>query len=247
MPDYNTIVDDAAGYWPLQETSGTTAVDSTGNGNDGTLSGLSFASDSVAGPTSFLPNALHATGTTQKRVTIDDDPTLRGGQDFSLCAWAKRIPDLDGNFYFISKGSVSFRRDYGLSWAHPSNNVTFTTEENNDGIDLSHSYDSNNWSFITSTWNESTRLASLYIDGSLVNSGTSSYGSYSGTNAILLFGVGWNGDNTFGREGSLAGVGMWNGVLTPEEITTLYAGPSTSENFYSEVDGLDLELGKTYS
>ncbi len=60
-----------AGLWHMDESSGTTAVDASGNGNDGTLSNISFVApgfDGTGGAYSF--------NGTNSRVIVPDAPSL---------------------------------------------------------------------------------------------------------------------------------------------------------------------------
>ena len=72
------------GHWTLDETTGTTAADSSGNGNDGTVIGTDFNTDSVTG---VLNSALNFEG---GHITINDDPSLDLITNFTLSAWIKR-------------------------------------------------------------------------------------------------------------------------------------------------------------
>ncbi|REJ97104.1 MAG: hypothetical protein DWQ35_02475 [Planctomycetota bacterium] len=74
------------GHWALDETSGTTAADSSGAGNDGTLSGTTFTSSSVSVcPTGSTGLSLDGTNDYVDLPDLDFD--YSGG--FSIAMWIK--------------------------------------------------------------------------------------------------------------------------------------------------------------
>ena len=75
-----------AGHWKLDESSGTTAADSSGNGNNGTMQGgLDAGNDSVPGR---IHNALDFDGT-DDYIDMGD---LFYSDQLSVCAWVKNVP-----------------------------------------------------------------------------------------------------------------------------------------------------------
>lgn len=77
----------------------------------------------------------------------------------------------------------------------------------------------NQWRIATATVSNSTYEAKLYVDGSLVDtqSGTGSY-----PNSSNNFTIGKFGDSNFQFPGSIAGVKIYNKVLTPSEVLQNY-------------------------
>lgn len=73
--------------WKLDETSGTTAIDSSGSGNDGTMNdGLSAGANGINGR---VKNGLSFDGVNDD-ITIPDDNTLDvGTADFTVSTWFK--------------------------------------------------------------------------------------------------------------------------------------------------------------
>ena len=72
------------GHWRLDETSGTTATDSSGNGNDGTMTGgLDGATNSVSGQ---IDTALDFDGTDDD---IDVGDILDSSPNLTVMAWVK--------------------------------------------------------------------------------------------------------------------------------------------------------------
>ncbi len=79
VPSNNNL----AGYWPLDETSGTTVEDLSGNGNDGAITGDPQFVSGISG------NALEMDSVTDL-VTVPDDSSLKPGSgSFSVSFWFK--------------------------------------------------------------------------------------------------------------------------------------------------------------
>lgn len=95
-----TAAPTVAGLWHMDETSGTTAVDATGNGHGGTNTNITFVSpgfDGAAGAYAFGGNS---------RVVIPDSPGLNpGSQDITLIAHVKTstLPGSVGDYDLIRK------------------------------------------------------------------------------------------------------------------------------------------------
>lgn len=243
MP-YQALIDSAIAYWPLQETGGIQAIDATGNGHNGSLTGLNFSNDSVPGPTLWLPSALEATGTNLQRVTIPDHADLRGNKSFTLSAWARRQSNSDGYFVVITKAFSSSHRDYVLNWQQPSDDVGFATQSQGVGVSHSNAYDSYEWTFLTVTFDNSTYECNIYANATLLGNLVGTQPSAATTGEIEFFGPPFTNDNSSGREGRLAGVGFWDRVLSQNEIANLYAGPITSSESSPSIIGSPA-VGKT--
>jgi hypothetical protein len=93
----------------------------------------------------------------------------------------------------------------------------------------------NNWSFVTATWNEATKLQSIYVDGALRASATRAGQSFTtprssnllfNTNSTSLSsGAGTGSWARFG--GTLDDVALWDNALTSGEIKAMYNTAST--------------------
>jgi hypothetical protein len=84
---YSAIVlaDAPKGYWRLEEYSGTSAADSSGNGHDGTLSGnyAQYASSILPG----FPLASRCVEFNEGRVTVANHADFSGATEVTLEAW----------------------------------------------------------------------------------------------------------------------------------------------------------------
>lgn len=88
------------GYWPLDETSGTTAND-VRNGNDGVIdSGIGIGESGVLGDTSFY---FYGDG---NYVAIND-PGVVGTNNRTISAWIKLNDFTDGRNVWYQNGATS--------------------------------------------------------------------------------------------------------------------------------------------
>lgn len=213
----------AAGQWTFDSGTGTSAADSSGGGNDGSLvngpqwttgvSGraLSFDGGRAAVLMSGAGNVanLHKGGLT---VSAWIRPVSAGG------GGRGRIIDKDNNDegWFFSMDSSS-RIQFAVDQFNGSNPSRIST----DGIDL------NRWQHVAATWDGSTRGSNIhvYIDGVPADAGVvnGSGSPYDDSGTPLTVGN-RAGDLTRGFAGGIDEVRVYNRVLTPSEIRDLSSG-----------------------
>lgn len=104
LPTPATAAPTVVGLWHMDETSGTTAVDATGNGHSGVNTNIAFVTpgfDGTGGAYTFNGNS---------RVVIPDSPSLNpGSQDITLIAHVKTstLPGSVGDYDLIRKKKAS--------------------------------------------------------------------------------------------------------------------------------------------
>ncbi|MGH3712154.1 MAG: LamG-like jellyroll fold domain-containing protein [Micromonosporaceae bacterium] len=158
---------DLAGWWKLDEASGTTAIDSSASGNHGTLGdGVSWEAGKVGGAAQFtgagcitsVRQALVTDGSStvmalvrlnddargQDRTVISQDGRYRSGFELKYSqsdnAWAVVIPASD------SSGTVSEAKKLGPP-----------------------PVDQNNWTHLAAVYDAATQTIQLYVDGQPVD------------------------------------------------------------------------------
>ncbi len=164
------------GWWKLDKGSDTTAYDSSGNSNNGTLTNMEPATDWVAGKHG---NALDFGGT-DEFVDCGNDSSLAITGAISLGGWVK-LNSLLSDAQFFGRGiGLGGDGDYGyaVSFATATGQVCFDTYSATTRDSLSSSsvtISDNDWHYIIATWDGTTNSngKKLYIDGVLVNQKTS--------------------------------------------------------------------------
>jgi len=202
----------ATGWWRMDETSGTTASDSSGNGYNGTLvgPGLYWTGDSLNFDASV-------TGSNVSRVEIPTSPlSLEGG---TVSLWAKlaepqiRTGGRNNMAYFFGCDSGTSEIKLYMSNSNTKLDARVGSTIKNDVITLS----TNTWYNIVLTWDEEEYT--VYVNGNKIVST-----SYSGLTALpAKASIGNNGDtNTQSVHGLIDEVRIWQRVLSAGEAVALY-------------------------
>ncbi|MGE5295939.1 MAG: LamG domain-containing protein, partial [Solirubrobacterales bacterium] len=97
------------GHWRLDEGSGTTARDATGNGNDGTITDGTWVDGVIGG-------ALQFNGTTSA-VSCGDAANLAFTKPFSIACWVNPS-DLAGDRAFVARAAAGVGYAFKTSSTH---------------------------------------------------------------------------------------------------------------------------------
>ena len=211
------LIPNLLAYWKLDETSGTTATDASGNGYNGTYSGPTL--NSIAGPSAGMGNAPSFDGINDKMTPA----TLTGFTpgEGSWGAWCK----VSGAGIWTDGAS----RPAGWFGVNTNNRYTMTkhTVANQfryvslvGGTTTAYNYTTaapTGWFHVALTWKSTGSIVS-YFNGTQVDSqayaGTWSGSTYTGeVGTLSSSGVWWSG--------YLAHVAIYTRQLTAGEITTL--------------------------
>ncbi|MAH26654.1 MAG: hypothetical protein CMI19_06845 [Opitutae bacterium] len=195
----DALLNGLVGWWKFDETSGTVAYDSSGNGNDGSLTG---------GPT-------WATGKIGGALSFDgvDDYVLVSkdfGSTVSISAWAKRVSG--NNVMLWCFGNQSSGPD--LFFSH--NKICLNTWDSDTNLFGIFLVEANEW------YNFSTIISSvetkLYVDGTLL--GSANYRSTAEKNFYISMKEQGQGD--YAWNGSVDDVRIYDRALSAEEVQALY-------------------------
>ena len=198
------------------------ANDSSGKGNNGIATDVTLTTDRFGNNNSAY--SFNGTSSTVES-TIANYP-LKGGSQ-TITGWFKAAtPTVSQEFDFclLNYGNIddpaywfkiSFYRKGYLDLQFDSKIVS--SQEN---------YFNNQWTFFAMTLDEKNNTYSLYINGVYKMGGTATLYT-NGVNA--LFRIGRNKLNNY-FEGAIDDIGVWNRVLTQEEITSL-SNPGNSNAF----------------
>lgn len=199
------------GYWRLGEPSGTSAVDSSGGGNDGTYTGGFTLAQ--AGALTGDSNTAVALNGTSGYVSIPHDSSLDTGDVFSLECWVKRdVLGVPGDSYLFSKGDGNYRLGF-----------------NNDGIEIAQkavaiialsSYgitDTTAWHHVV--WTKNGSINKIYLDGRDVTGSVTNSTISNTTDPVML------GNTSSGGffDGTIDEAAIYDYALTPAEVAEHYA------------------------
>jgi len=205
----------SVGHWKFDEGSGTTAYDSSGNSNNGTL---------VNGPVwvdGKLGKALSFDGV-DDYLYVNDTPILKPAA-ITVEAWFKRSAH-DSYDAIVSKwdhltGNREYQIDIGtfstnrISWMISSNGYDCTP------LTSSTTISDDIWYHIVGTYNGSRMI--LYVNGMEENS-TSYSNGINGGNSQLRIGHSYDGTSGYYFNGIIDEVKIYNRALSAEEIWAEY-------------------------
>jgi len=210
------------GYWRLNETSGTTAYDSSGNGYNGTINngvtlnqaGFLYDNTPVMG---FSPPSSGQPG-----ITIPSLPAFTG--PWSITAWVNFTYPVatTGDYEEIFNNNQFFlRRSTGSEGGQFSIFVKLSDGSVEPRAQGGPVAIPNFWWFLAATWDTST--LSLYVQGNLVATSSRS-GTLTSTTETPTIGCGEQQTITANPlTGKIAEVSVWSGkVLTATQIASLY-------------------------
>ena len=150
------------GWWTLDETSGLTAADSSGYGNDGILIGMT-GTEWTAG---ILDGALGFDGSEQY-VDFGNPKHLQLTGEVTISAWAKMEPANDGVYMGIAgKMGDTTGANRGFVLVRHSSNVFrlwVVTDGGFNGASSDVTYNDTDWHHLVGVASNNT--GSLYVDG----------------------------------------------------------------------------------
>jgi len=151
---------DLIGWWRLDEASGTTAFDSSGNGNDGTLMG---DPKWVAG---ILGGALSFDGT-QDYVDCGSDSSLHPMDAITMAAWFMMDADINHNCFIMSCGGGWNDPGYHIFYHSGYNAFRPGLQRAGEKTEFDNTAPSKNeWHHIALIWDtHGDKIMRLYIDG----------------------------------------------------------------------------------
>ena len=197
-----------------------TAVDTTGNGHDGTIQNGATYAPGYAG------QALNCTASSSQWVSVPYNGAF-GLTNFTVSAWVNvntapgtfgilgtRIGGPDTTFDLkVSPGGIHGDVGSGSGW------INTAVDINSGALALG------TWHLVTYVVNDATKQFVLYLDGTpRVTTG------YSGTALFMqpgqTLGIGIDADGGFFMDGKIDDVRIYNGALSSAEVEALYAGAS---------------------
>lgn len=210
------------GWWKFDEGSGNTVVDSSGNGNTGTIvstatwknedsckSGKCMSFDGTNG----YVNAVHNNTT----LDITDRVTLSTWVKFNALTGAyEEMIVKSGGYYWIGAQQVGSNYfPYFLIYSGTTNRTVTGKTILATGV----------WYHVVGAWDKDEGVMRLYVNGKLENSLSGITTAIMSTTADVLLG----GDNTLRLNGLLDDARVYNYALTAAQIKQLYASGATGK------------------
>lgn len=211
-------------YYKLDESSGTTVVDSVGYGN-GT------STQTLLGVTGKINTAQRGTNASAK---IDLASSGYNFASFSVNMWYNGSMTSDG-FPFSNLVRDNSNNYYGWAIYLNSTNgnincyVATGTGTPQAGTKNGINVNNGNWHMLTMTYDGTSKNCSIYTDGSLSSSDIlSTAPTYNGIKKPALFGWYYNNGTAFDPKNPYTAdeLGIWNISLTPSTVTQLHNGGS---------------------
>jgi hypothetical protein len=210
-------------HWQMNEGSGTTLVDASGYGNNGSTVKSPTWVTGVSGL------ALSLNGRSQY-ATVNHSASLNITQAITLAAWIR--PNTTGTQYIIKKAVIGTVDGYELSLAN--NGLVFfrvNQASSSDTYRLNSvtPYPTNGttWMHIAATFDGS--VMRIYINGELNNSRVFNPQTSVNTNTLVL-GIGAQSDGKSRFSGSIDEARVYNTALSASEVSALAAGSFTVAN-----------------
>ena len=234
-----TVPTDEIGYWPLNATNGTVALDATGNGYNGTVTDATWnASGKVNGCLTF--------NGTNSQVQITNPVNA----DFSVVFWVKTTQTAGAGQWYDGAGLVDgdhagTANDFGTALV--DGKFAFGVGNPDTTILSTSAINDGSWHQCVATRVQATGLISVYVDGIQQATGTANTNLLN-TSTVLLFGRIATGGGYF--NGSLDEIKVFNRALGNHEVSALYHGsgvPQTTPVILLPPASQTLAMGSTAS
>ncbi|MFE2301571.1 LamG-like jellyroll fold domain-containing protein [Streptomyces sp. NPDC059445] len=208
-----------AGWWKLNQNSGTNITDSSGTGNTATAgSGVTWSDDAAkfAGTTTGTGSVVDTTG-----------PVLDTSASYTVSAWVN-LGDTSTFRTFVAQGGTN-RPSFYLQYSKTDNAYRFHAA-NADVTSPTAFYDAtastapalNTWTHLVGVFDATTGSMKLYVNGTQAGSGTNS-APWTGTGPLSIGGSETaSGTTSDVVAGSVGDVQVYQRALSATDVTSLY-------------------------
>ena len=190
--------------------SGTTWTDLSGNSNNGTLTGSPTFNSGNGGYISFNGTSDYvsigdrfatAAGTIACWITVNGNITSSNNLNYRICG-----KSTDYEFRFLNTVSDGAGQSYGSVGADLGGSASV--------VSATRSWTANTWYYVAVTWNTATPTSSIYVQGVLDGTGTST----NITAQVGNFDIGRSGTRGY-LAGRISLFTVYNRALTAAEIS----------------------------
>ena len=218
-------IDGLVGSWHFDEGSGTTACDTSGNDNDGTINGATWVNDGKFG------KALSFDGA-DDYVEVKDSDSLDITNAITIMAWVK-LDSLDKEQQIVRKSRDDTGEAYEI-FINDTNRVFFGIRDSSGTEEYVYPTDTlttGTWYHIVGTYDKQN--LKLYLNGNEIGSEPSTI-TIDVSSRNLIIGCGDKGTRYF--HGTIDEVRIYNRALSEGEISDLYNNYGyTTENYPGKV------------
>ena len=213
----NGPVTGLVGYWSFDEGAGTTANDSSGNGNTGSINAATWTAGEIG-------EALSFSRSSSSRVIVPDAPSLRLSGSWTVSLWFN-MNSLPSDYYglCVKTGTI------GTNYSMMVDNTGAPAAYFDDGVRIAQVSGSamklGVWYHLVGVWDSSTQILSLYVNGTLVNSARENINADSGSGTALGIGV----DTSGGNINTL--IGYSNGIIDDVRVFNRALSASALNSF----------------
>lgn len=208
------------GHWMMTEGGGTTLYDLSGNGNYGSIA-------SPAWTTGKFGHTL-----TNASVTITDKAILRPGSgSWSVLAWFFFSTSTTDRVIVSKVGAASNYPGYHLALAEVTGtNIRFNIQQTSSilrDVAAGTSYGDNQYHLLVGVADKLADEVFIYFDGQFISASTNKVGVWPNVTNTNNLGIGLTPlfGGSFGSDGSIEEVRIYNRALTPGEVLSLYQDP----------------------
>ncbi|NQT40926.1 MAG: PEP-CTERM sorting domain-containing protein [Planctomycetes bacterium] len=210
-------------HWALDEATGTTAVDSSANGNNAT-----FNSGTPGWTGGYIGGAVNFPGGSSNFFnTATLDELAGSATGLTVSAWIS--PDSNAAYRgILTTRDAQTSIDPGTStgnWgiAHEGSHIDArvqTTATGSSGLDTADVIPTNAWTHVVMTWNASDGARTVYLNGTPAVSDTISAGTSWINGGVWR--IGQDNDTNRVFDGLIDDPTVWNEALTASQVATVY-------------------------
>jgi len=211
-----------AGYWPLNEGTGSTTIDWSGNGDPGTWSGTQSGASGYYSAGHIWSSAGTFDGTDDK-ISVPDAPALDFSNDFTVFLWFRTSTTTysTGGAMLSKRGggstTVGYQIQTSLTNGSPSVLVGDATGYSGPSLSAAYNVFDMNWHNVILERAGSNIL--IYLDGALIYSGVTTHTGSVASTATLY--IGSYGNGTY-FPGTISDVRLYDYALPATVIQEMY-------------------------
>lgn len=214
-------------HWRFNEGSGTSANDSSGQDNHGTI--ISNASWTNAGKAG---KALIFDGIAARIQDIPRTPFEYRGEDYSISLWYKRASSDDQSYLISKPWNGSGQYNYRILLSSTDSLILYLLGASGWSTQISNFSTREEWTHLGITFSEGSKEVKIYRNGELIQTSTHNISDWtpaSGNSNISLcvaslypYSAGWIGNTAYSFEGSMDEIKFYDSTLSPEEMLQDY-------------------------